>query len=324
MQGAGSFELLRPATMADAVRLLARPGAMAVAGGTDLLPNLRRGLHAPQWLVDLGAVAGFDRIDADADGWHLGAGVTLEAIARSAALASALPALVEAAAAVAAPAHRSAATLGGNLCQDTRCIFYNQSAWWRAANGFCLKRAGETCHVAPQGTRCHAAFEGDLAPALLALGAEVDIVGPGAPRRLPLAALYRDDGAAHLTLSPGELVAAVHVPAPAAGSASGYRKVRARAAFDFPLAGVAVALRVEAGVLAALTVALSGTNAQPLRLDGTAALLGRAVDDELLRELGKLVRKQVSPMRSTVTASNHRRLVAATTAQRLVDQLARR
>ena len=316
------FELLRPATLDDALGLLAQDGAMPLAGGTDLLPRLRRGLHQPHRVVDLGALRGFDGIEARDGRWHLGAGVTLATLANHAALARALPALAQAAGEVAGPGHRSAATLGGNLCQDTRCVFYNQSAWWRAANGHCLKREGSVCHVAPQGQHCHAAYAGDLAPALLAYGAEVEVLGVPGPRRVPLQDLYRDDGAAHLVLGPGELVTAVHLPQPSPGSASAYRKVRARAAMDFPLAGVAVRLRREQGVLVELAIGISGTNSYPLRLAGSETLLGRPVDEALLKALGKLVQKQVSPMRSTVTAANHRRLVAATLAQRLVRELA--
>ena len=316
------FELLRPATLDDALRLLARDGTMALAGGTDLLPNLRRGLGAPRRLVDLAALRGLDTLEARDRHWRLGAGVTLATLARHAVLAQALPALAQAAGEVAGPGHRSAATLGGNLCQDTRCVFYNQSAWWRAANGYCLKREGSVCHVAPQGQHCHAAYAGDLAPALLAYGAEVELLSARGRRRIALQALYRDDGAAHLTLDEGELLVAIDVPQPAPGSASAYRKVRVRGAMDFPLAGVAVSLRLHEGVLAELAVGLSGTNSRPLRLDGTEALLGQPVNEACLRALGKLVQQQVSPMRSTVTAANHRRLVAATTAQRLVQELA--
>jgi len=316
------FQLLRPATVAEAATLLQRPGARLVAGGTDLLPNLRRGLVDPRCLIDLTPMAGFDAVETHQGQWRLGAGVTLATLERHAGLAQALPALVQAASQVAGPGHRSAATLGGNLCQDTRCIFYNQSAWWRAANGGCLKFEGDTCHVAPQGRRCHAAYQGDLAPALLAYGAEVEIVGTETRHRRPLADLYRDDGAAHLTLGATEVVAAIHVPAQGHGQLSAYRKVRMRGAMDFPLAGVAVALRLDGGVLAELAIGVSGTNSHPLRLQGTDALLGQAVDGPLLEALGKLVRKQVSPMRSTVTPSNHRRLVAVAITQRLVRELA--
>ena len=316
------FRTHRPATLADAVAALDADGAVPLAAGTDLLPNMRRGIADPAVLIDLTGVAGIAAIEPHHGQWRLGAGVTLATIERHAQIASELHALAQAAGAVAGPAHRSAATLAGNLCQDTRCVYYNQSEWWRRSNGWCLKLKGDTCHVAPHGKRCHAAYQGDVAAALLAYGAEVEIVGAETVYRRPLAELYRDDGAAHLTLGANEVVAAVHVPAGHAGRVSGFRKARTRSGMDFPLASVAVALRMEGGVLAELAVGISGTNSHPLKLDGTYALLGRPVDEAALATLGKLVAKQVTPMRSTFTASNHRRLVASATAQRLLRALA--
>jgi 4-hydroxybenzoyl-CoA reductase subunit beta len=317
-----AFELKRPATVYEAAALIAAdPQARLIAGGTDLLPNLRRGIEHPRTLVDLGAVADFDSMTESESGLVLGAGVTLARLASQADIATRYAAIVEAARTIAAPAHRSVATVGGNLCLDTRCVFYNQSEWWRAANAYCLKRGGDRCHVAPQGDRCHAAFSGELAPALLVLGAEIELVASRGTRRIPLADLYRDDGAAHLTIARDEVLARVFVPKPAPAVVSGYRKARARGAIDFPLAGVACALRIDSGVLRELRVALTGTNARPLLLTGTDALVGHAVDDASLAALGKLVQKQASPMRTTVTQSNYRRQVASVIAQRLVRAL---
>ena len=325
MQPLPHFELLRPANLDQALTQLALPGARALGGGTDLLPNLRRGLEQPSPLIDLGDLPGFADIDDGAQGLSLGGGVTLARLAGDAALARSHAAIVQAAQAVAGPSHRTVATLGGNLCQDTRCVFYNQSEWWRAANGYCLKRGGDTCHVAPQGRRCHAAFSGDLAPALMALGAEVELRSLRGARWLPLHLLYRDDGADALCKAPDELLLRVRLPAPPTGLVSAYRKARVRGAMDFPLAGVACALAVDQGRLSHLSIALTGTNSRPLLLEGSADWIGRSVDADLLPEMqaavGKLVQKQVSPMRSTVTASNHRRLVAAALAQALLADL---
>ena len=319
-----AFELQRPSSVEQALALLAAPGARILAGGTDLVPRLRRGLERPATLVELGGVKGLDVIEPEGAMLSIGAGTTLERLARlveGTGIAPGHAAVVEAARTVAAPAHRSVATVGGNLCLDTRCVFYNQSEWWRAANHYCLKLGGDTCHVAPQGARCHAAFSGDLAPALMVLGAEVELASLHGTRRLPLAELYRDDGAAHLALAPGELLLRVLVPKPAAGSVSGYRKSRVRGAIDFPLAGVALAVTMDHDRIARLAVALTGTNSHPLRLAGTDALVGQAVDDAALVLLGKLVAKQVSPMRSTVTPANYRRQVASVLAQRLLREL---
>jgi 4-hydroxybenzoyl-CoA reductase subunit beta len=323
MDSMPAFILKRPTSVAEAAALLAGdPQARLIAGGTDLIPNLRRGIERPPVLVDLGDVAGLDTISFTPEGTWIGAAVRLSRLAADASIGAAWPALAQAAGSVAGPGHRSVASVGGNLCLDTRCVFYNQSEWWRASNHYCLKRGGDTCHVAPQGARCHAAFSGDLAPALLVLDAEVELVSSRATRRIPLADLYRDDGAAHLTIARDEVLTRVWVPAAANGRASGYRKARARAAMDFPLAGVACSVAVgDDGSIRRLRVALTGTNSHPLVLAGTDALVGRTPDDETLATLGKLVQRQVSPMRTTVTQSNYRRQVAAVLAQRLLQSL---
>jgi 4-hydroxybenzoyl-CoA reductase subunit beta len=211
------------------------------------------------------------------------------------------------------------ATVGGNLCLDTRCIYYNQSEWWRSANAYCLKSRGDTCHVAPQGQHCHAAFSGDLAPALLVFGAEVDVAGPQGQRRISLSKLYVEDGKAHLALAAGELVVAVHLPA--APPASAYEKVRVRGAIDFPLAGVAAALMTSGKNIGSLRIALTGTNSRPFLLAGTEAFAGRSVDDKLLQEIDRLVQKQVQPMRTTIVSANYRRVAAAALARRLTARL---
>ena len=316
------FRLHRPVDLGDALQLIAQPGARVLAGGTDLLPNLRRGLERPASLVDLGTIPGLSEIAFDSDGLAIGAAVTLARLTADPRIAGPYQAIAEAAREVAGPQHRHAATVGGNLCLDTRCVFYNQSAWWRAANDYCLKRGGRTCHVAPQGQRCHAAFSGDLAPALIALDAEVERVSAHGRRRSLLADLYRDDGAAHLCLDPGELIAGVHVRRPARSLRSGYRKARVRGAMDFPLAGVAIALQMHGPRIVALRVALTGTNSHPLRLEGTEAFLCATVDADLLGELAKLVARQASPMRTTAMPSNYRRRVASVLTQRLMQALA--
>ena len=325
MDAMPELKLQRPKSIAEAATLLAtEPGARLLAGGTDLVPNLRRGVERPPVLIDLAGVPHFADITFTDAGLSLGAGVTLAQLAADARLAADYPALAEAARGVAGPAHRSVATLGGNLCVDTRCVFYNQSEWWRATNDYCLKRGGTVCHVAPQGQRCHAAFCGDLAPALLVLRAEVELVSTRGTLCVPLAELYRDDGAAHLTIGREVVLARILVPAASAALVSGYRKARVRGAIDFPLAGVACAVAMAHGALSVLRVALTGTNSRPLVLEGTEALLGRPLDERALAALGKLVQKQASPMRTTVTASNYRRQVVAVLAQRLLRELRER
>jgi len=315
------FHIVQPSTVKEAVAAcLKNPRSRFVAGGTDLLVNMRRGINTPDQLVDLSGIDELTEIKTDGRGVTIGAGVTLAALARNTEIAKRYPAVEQAAEAIAGPAHRVMGTVGGNLCLDTRCIYYNQSEWWRRANAYCLKNRGEVCHVAPQGQRCHAAFSGDLAPALLVLGAEVDIAGVQGQRRIPLSELYVEDGKAHLTLATGEIVVAVHLPAAAPPSA--YEKVRVRGAIDFPLAGVAVALTLSGTGIGSLRIALTGTNSRPFLLAGTEAFAGRPVDDKLLQEIDRLVQKQVQPMRTTLASANYRRVAAAALARRLVAKLA--
>jgi 4-hydroxybenzoyl-CoA reductase subunit beta len=314
------LRLIRPGSVDEAIAALqAHPDSRLVAGGTDLLVNMRRGVNRPDFLIDTSAIAEIKNLTTHGDGVTIGAGVTLAALAGDGSIASRYPALAEAARAIAAPGHRNLATVGGNLCLDTRCVFYNQSEWWRSANAYCLKNRGDTCHVAPQGQRCHAAFSGDLAPALLVLGAEIEIAGPAGIRRIPLGELYVEDGKAHLALQPGEVVIKVHLPANALASA--YRKVRVRGAIDYPLAGVAVALSRNGPNLARLRVALTGTNSRPFLLAGTEAFEQRPLDAAALQDIDRLVQKQVQPMRTTLMPANYRRQAAAAIARRLVSQL---
>ena len=244
--------------------------------------NIRRGIVAPPVLIDVNGVAELRGIEADARGLAIGAAATLAEVAAHPGVARHYPVVAQAAGHIAGPTQRNMGTVGGNLCLDTRCIFYNQSEWWRDANRHCLKTTGTICHVAPKSRGvCFATFSGDLAPALLTLDAEIDIAGPAGPRSMPLAELYigyarqdepitttRGDGKYFLSLRPGEFVTAVrakNIP----GLRSAYDKIRIRRSIEYPVAGVAVALRRDGDTLADLRVAFTGTNPRPVRLSGT-------------------------------------------------------
>jgi len=307
------FTLLRPSTLGEAARLAAEPQARVIAGGTGLIPNLRLGLGTPTTLVSLEALEGLRRIEFSETGWRIGAAVSLQVLSEDSEIPDALR---EAARSVAAPAHRAAATLGGNLCLDTRCVYYNQSEQWRRSNGYCLKFGGDTCHVAPQGKKCRAAYSGDLAPALLVLEARVELSGGAFS---PLSSLYNDDGAEHLALQPGEIIAAVHLPR--AKGRSGYAKLRARGSIDFPLAGVAMRVSVSSKLISDLRVALTGTNSRPFLIEGTDALVGAEAGEASAAALAKLVQKQAGPMRTTLAAADYRRQGAMVLSRRLLARL---
>lgn len=317
-----NFALARPHDIESALATRCQESSsLFLAGGTDLLVNLRLGLEQPELLVDLSAISELRGLSATATGVHIGSCTSLATLAETPTICDHYRALAEAASGVASPITRSLATVGGNLCLQTRCVYYNQSEWWRRSNNYCLKREGSTCHVAPQGQRCHAAFSGDLAPALMVLDAEVEIASRNTQRRrIKLIDLYREDGRAHLTLNVDEIIVSVHLPANPLPST--YAKARVRGAIDFPLAGVAVALAGDNDRLVGLRVAITGTNSRPFLLKGTEALLGHALDTDALRHLDSLVQKQVQPMRTTTTSAHYRRLAAAALVQRLASALA--
>ena len=335
MDALPEFRIINPKTLAEAIAArVDNPRAMPLGGGTDLVVNIRRGIVAPPVLIDMNRVPELHTIHADEKSLELGASVTLSEIARHPAINRFYPVVAQAAAHIAGPTHRNMGTVGGNLCLDTRCIFYNQSEWWRDANNHCLKTTGTICHVAPKSRGvCFATFSGDLAPALLTLGAEVDIAGPSGKRTIPLEALYigfarqdvpvtetQGDGKYYLSLRPGELVTAVRAKN-TAGLHSAYDKIRIRRSIEYPVAGVAVALRKDKSKLTDLRIAFTGTNPRPVLLAGTKELCGGPLDERVTKGLDALVRDQIMPMKTTFTPGHYRRRVAGVLAQRLLTRL---
>jgi 4-hydroxybenzoyl-CoA reductase subunit beta len=332
MEALAEFELVRPTTVAAVLEArAANPQAQLLGGGTDLVVNLRRGIVAPPTLIDMNSVTELRAIRADGEALEIGASATLAEVAGHAGVREHYPVVAEAAASIAGPTHRNMGTVGGNLCLDTRCIFYNQSDWWRRANNHCLKTTGDICHVAPKSRGvCFATFSGDLAPALMTLGAEVDLAGSAGARTLPLPQLYighaRHDGSAegdgkrYLALRPGEIVTAVRARR-TPGLRSAYDKIRIRRSIEYPVAGVAVALRREGDTLADLRVAITGTNPRPVLLEGTDQLCGGPLDERVFKGLDELVRDQIMSMKTTFTPGHYRRRVAGVLARRLLVRL---
>lgn len=319
------FKLNRPETVDQAVTaMVARPSSRFLSGGTDLIVNMRRGLVDADCLIDLTGISELHQFKFGKAGLTIGAGVTLREICEHEKIHHSYGAISQACDAIAGPGHRSMATVGGNLCLDTRCIYYNQSHWWRKANDFCLKFKGDICHVAPAGKRCRATFSGDLAPALMVHDAEVEIAGPDGRRRMSLADLYHEDGADHIRLKSGEFIVAVHVPPGDAQHPvrSAYAKVRVRSAIDFPLAGVAVACRRTVGGEIQVTTALTGTNSRPFLIEGFDPIMPGQDQGAAFMLLEKLVQKQASPQRTTIIASHYRRLAVSALARRLATRLA--
>jgi len=316
------FRLIRPRTLDEVVKARAEhANSRLVGGGTDLIVNLRRGIgDDPEVLIDMNRVAELKAIEVDEKTLSLGASVRIAEVAEHPGIARHYPAIAAAAHSIAGPTHRVMGTVGGNICLDTRCIYYNQSEWWRRSNNYCLKYQGSQCHVAPKSKVCFATFSGDLAPALLIYGAELEIAGPEGVRRLALPDLYTGDGQNYLTLEPGEFVTRVHL-ANVPGLVTGYEKMRVRRSIDYPLAGVAVGVKRDGEVLADLRIGVTGTNPRPVLIEGTDELCGGPLDDEVLARLDDLMRDQIMAMKTTFTPGTYRRRVASVLARRLTRQL---
>jgi 4-hydroxybenzoyl-CoA reductase subunit beta len=307
-----AFTYVAPRTLADAVTALAEhgPAAMLVAGGTDLYPNMKRRQFEPAVLVGLRGLRELQGVRGSArDGFTIGAGTTLSTVAAHAGIAREFPALATAAGLVSSPQLRNMGTLGGNVCVDTRCNYYNQSFEWRRAIGFCLKKDGDICLVAPASPRCWAVSSSDTAPVLVSLDARLRLVGRDGERTIPIGALYRDDGIQYLAKQPDEILTDIVLPA-ADGWKSAYLKLRRRGSFDFPVLGVAVAVKLEGDVVRNARIVLGAVASLPRPAEkAAAALVGQRLTPELIAKVADLAAGPSKPLDNTDFTHPYRKKV---------------
>jgi len=303
-----NFKLLRPRISPDALGLLSehRAEVRILAGGTDLLPSMRQRLFEPQYVMDLRLLSDLKGIRETEHGVEIGALTTLREIEGSKLLQRDYPVLVEAAKTVASPLIRNMSTIGGNICLDTRCLWYNQSLAWRKSCGFCIKKDGDLCHVAPGGAKCWATFSGDTPPALLCLDAQIEIASASSTRRIPLRDFYTGEGDAYRNLQPEELVTRVFLPRASAGYRGAYRKLRVRGSIDYPLAGVAVALKKTNGHIEDLRIGLTAVNPAPI-LVNVGSLKEEVFGKELAEAAGELAARTAKPLTTSALTPEYRR-----------------
>lgn len=306
-----SFRLLRPKTLDGAIAMMAEYAGdlKVVAGGTDLLPSMKQKLFTPGYVLDLRGIIELRGIrSVSGKGIEIGALTALTTIEHDPTIRRDYPVLYEATKTVASPVLRNMGTIGGNLCLDTRCLWYNQSLVWRQSCGFCLKKDGELCHVAPGGKYCWATFSGDTPPALLCLGAEIEIAGPGGVRRTPLSEFYVNDGIVRLHLAANEIVTRVFLPESSAGWRGSYQKLRVRGSIDYPLAGVAVALKLRSGRVEDARVAITAVNPAPFLVkDVDAQLVGAMPSEDIAERIGDLAASTAKPLTTSALTPEYRR-----------------
>jgi 4-hydroxybenzoyl-CoA reductase subunit beta len=280
-----------------------------LAGGTDLIPSMRQKLFEPEFVLGLRGIAEMRGIRPQSGGAvEIGALTTLSEIEKSPYLRQHFSVLTEAAATVASPVLRNMGTIGGNICLDTRCLWYNQSLTWRTGCGFCIKKDGNLCHVAPGGTKCWAAFSGDTPPALLCLNAEIEIAAPNGARRIALREFYTGDGINYRKLLPSELVTRVFLPADSADYRGVYRKLRVRGSIDYPLAGVAVVMKRSNGHVTDARIAMTAVNPAPLLVQRAGeTLIGKTVDETLADIVGDLAARAAKPLTTSALTPEYRR-----------------
>ncbi len=320
------FTYLSPQTLSKAARMLADhgPEAMAVAGGTDLYPNMKRRQFEPKVLVGLRGLRDLQGIRGDErTGLRIGAGTVLRQFLSHRVVAAHYPALARAAGLISNPQIRNMGTVGGNLLVDTRCNYYNMPYWWRRSIHFCMKKDGDVCWVAPGGSRCWAICSSDLAPVAVAMDAQVRLVSAKGERVIPARDLYLDDGIAYLGKRPEEILVEVIIP-PIDGLRTTYWKLRRRGAIDFPILGVAAAVRLDRdGTCTYARVVLGAVASSPLEArDAEQVLIGKRLDPKVIDEAAQAAFKPAKPLDNTDLTLGYRKQMIRIYVARALRELA--
>jgi 4-hydroxybenzoyl-CoA reductase subunit beta len=290
------FKYLRPKTAREASRMAADlgPRAMFVAGGTDLFPKLKRRQFDVETLIGLDFLP--REIRNGSTECTVDAGVTLAAASGDEHLNKSFAGYAEAAGLVSSPPLRNVGTVGGNLCVDTRCNYYDMTYEWRKAAGFCMKKDGDICLVAPSSSRCWAVSSSDTAPMAIALDGIVMLTGPDGERELPVSALYRDDGMDYMAKQPSEVVTSLRLIA-GPNIRTAYVKLRRRGSIDFPIAGAAVAVQLDGDEVVRSRIVLSAVASHPLEAtEAEEFLKGKRVQADTIRETADIAAKPAKPL----------------------------
>jgi 4-hydroxybenzoyl-CoA reductase subunit beta len=316
------FEHLEPESLAEAVAMLAEHAGQArpIAGGTELLVSMKQRLVTPDYLVDLKGVAELNFVAEEDGGLRVGALTRLADVIRSPVVQERWPVLAKAAAAVGAPPLQQMGTVGGNLCLNTRCFYFNQSSSWRKIRGACYKTGGDTCHVVQEGKRCLATYQGDVAPVLLALGAMVRIAGQKGERVVPLGDLYTGKGKRPLALEPRELLVEVRLPAADSKTSGDYQKLRYRGSMDFPLVGVAAVLTGDSsGVCTGASIVLTGVGRGPQIIEEASRLLtGQKITDQAAAQAAEAAYEAAHPVNNVGSDAIYRRKMVRVLTRRAI------
>lgn len=319
-----------PSSLSKACSILAEHGeeARVLGGGTDLLVACKLRNVTPIFLLSLSSISEMKGIHFhEGEYLKIGAMTSLHDLICDSAISDYYPALSQAAALVGTTQLQCMGTIGGNLCLNTRCIYYNQSESWRRSRDVCFKMGGHVCHVVPKGKKCYAVFSGDTVPALIALDAEVKLVSNAEERLVSASELYTGDGKEPLALKSGDLVSEIRLPPPTKNQSSTYLKYRKRGAIDFPMVGVAVRMDTsDDGICTACRVVLSAVDSRPIEVPEARELLeGKAPTSDLIQEVAVQAEKRAHPVANTPGSTPaYRRKLAGILTHRALHQVAGR
>jgi 4-hydroxybenzoyl-CoA reductase subunit beta len=320
-----SYEYHRPTSLDEAIGLLARHSGdvMPIAGGTDLVPNMKHQLFTPGHLVGLRSVSELKGIADESGTIRLGAAESLANVASDPLVLETLPSLAAACADISGPQLRRVGTIGGNICLDTRCTYYNQTYFWREALGFCLKKDGDDCHVVRGGTRCVAAHSADAATALMTLDAELEIAGPDGVRQVPIDKFFTSDGVWNRRMSAEEILVAIKVPRPAEGTRFSFQKLRIRESIDFPLINVAAACSLDSGGrISWLRMAASGMGSYPRKIGKIdEAARGSQIDENTIESIAHEAFRQCHPLDNITVDKDWRRAMVPVLVRRALEEM---
>jgi 4-hydroxybenzoyl-CoA reductase subunit beta len=320
------FNYIQPKSLKESARVLADLGAeaMAVAGGTDVYPKMKRGQFTPRHLVSLRALGELKGIRSTKDGLWIGAGESLTAVSNHPLIAKHFPALAHAAESVSTPQLRNMGTIGGNVLVDTRCNYYDQTFFWRQAVGFCMKKDGDICLVAPGSSKCLAIASSDTAPVLMSLGTEAVLVNKQGERRIKISDLYRDDGINFLGKTNDEVLKGLLIPKNALSRRNVYLKLRRRGSFDFPILGVAATMDVDEQkqCRVASLVLTAVASAPKVVLEASTLLQGKKVTKELIDAVADAAAKISHPLDNADLDYWYRKRMAKVYTQRALARLA--
>lgn len=320
------YQYYRPRALDEALDLLEthEGDVMPIAGGTDLVPNMKHKLFTPGHLVSLRALPELQGIERENGHVRIGAAETLAVIAAHEDLRGMLPSLCRACGDISGPQLRRVGTIGGNVCLDTRCTYYNQTYFWRDALGFCLKKDGDACHVVKGGTRCVAAHSADAATAMMTLAAELDIAGPNGRRAVPIDEFFTSDGVWNRRMEPGEILVGIRIPVPAAGTRFSFQKLRVRDSIDFPLMNLAAAADFDGdGRVSSLRMVVSGMGSYPRKLGKVDdAARGNRLDADVIDAIAHQAFRQSHPLTNIPVDSDWRRAMVPVLTRRALEEMA--